>query len=110
MCFASWFLRVAQSCHWFDWSAAWPQLSRTLSQLYSEFRLPAYPHLTPLILRSSESHDTTSAIGQYWQRPGRNMLLTHLLDVPEPSSILATTGARGVFEPSDRVYVYLTGL
>ncbi|KAI6030380.1 hypothetical protein EDC04DRAFT_82961 [Pisolithus marmoratus] len=34
-----------------------------------------------------------------------NMLLRHLLDVPEPSFTLATTtGARGVFEPLDRVY------
>ncbi|KAI6039129.1 hypothetical protein EDC04DRAFT_3112504 [Pisolithus marmoratus] len=99
MCVASWFLRVAHSCHWFDWSGTWPQFSRTLCKgglLTTLLRiLSTYPHLTPLILRFSESHDTTSATGQYWQRPGRNMLLTHLLDVPEPSSILATTGARG---------------
>lgn len=103
---------AAQSCHWFDWSTVWPQLARILRKggtaaawVYTEFRFPAHPHLTPQILHYSESHDTTSSVGRYWQQPGRSVLSRHLLDVPEPSSILAaTTGTRNVFEPLDRVY------
>lgn len=103
---------AAQSCHWFDWSKVWPQLARILRKggtaaawVYTEFRFPAHPNLTPLILHYSESHDTTSSIGRYWQQPGRSILWRHLLDVPEPNSMLdATTGATEVFEPLDRVY------
>lgn len=103
---------AAQSCHWFDWSRVWPQFARILRKggtaatwVYSEFRFPAHPHLTTQILHYSESHDTTSSIGRYWQQPGRSVLSRHLLDVPEPSSILTTTtGTRNVFEPLDRVY------
>ncbi|KAI6044362.1 S-adenosyl-L-methionine-dependent methyltransferase [Pisolithus marmoratus] len=98
---------AAQSCHWFDWSRVWPQLARILRKggtaaawIYSEFRFPAHPHLTPLILHYSESHDTTSSVGRYWQQPGRNILSRHLLDVPEPT----TARAGEVFEPLDRVY------
>ncbi|KAI5987857.1 S-adenosyl-L-methionine-dependent methyltransferase [Pisolithus albus] len=100
---------AAQSCHWFDWSRVWPQLARILRKggtaaawVYTEFRFPAHPHLTPQILHYSESHDTTSSVGRYWQQPGRSVLSRHLLDVPEPNSILAAT--RNVFEPLDRVY------
>ncbi|KAI6016627.1 S-adenosyl-L-methionine-dependent methyltransferase [Pisolithus microcarpus] len=103
---------LSQSCHWFDWSRVWPQLARILrtggtaaAWIYSEFLSLAHPHLTPLILHYSESHDTTSFIGRYWQQPGRNILSRHLLDVPEPSSIVATTtGAREIFEPLERIY------
>ncbi|KIK14497.1 hypothetical protein PISMIDRAFT_80993, partial [Pisolithus microcarpus 441] len=127
------FPSLLPSCHWFDWSRVWPQLARilrtggtaaawacpslyidyrsfaynntTCAQIYSEFLSLAHPHLTPLILHYSESHDTTSFIGRYWQQPGRNILSRHLLDVPEPSSIVATTtGAREIFEPLERIY------
>ncbi|KAI6018030.1 hypothetical protein BKA83DRAFT_4020408, partial [Pisolithus microcarpus] len=64
-----------------------------------------HPHLAPLILHYSESHNTTSSIGRYWQQPGRNILSRHFLGVPEPSPIVATTiGAREIFEPLERIY------
>ncbi|KAG6329445.1 hypothetical protein ID866_9645 [Astraeus odoratus] len=65
--------------------------------IYSEFRFPAYPQLTPLIVHYAESTvDPTTSVGPYWQQPGRSILTNHLVDVPEPNG--------EVFEPLERVY------
>ena len=66
-------------------------------QNYSEFRLPAYPHLTAAIDHYSTSkQDPTTSVGAYWQQPGRSILRNHLVEVPEPK--------REMFEPLERVY------
>jgi len=69
----------------------------TFLQIYSEFRLPAYPHLTPFIEHYSEyTQDPSTSVGGYWQQPGRSILANHLVEVPEPN--------REIFEPLERVY------
>lgn len=95
---------AAQACHWFDWSKVWPELGRVLRKggsvafwTYSEFRLPAYPHLTPLIEHYAQyTQDPSTSVGGYWQQPGRNILVNHLVEVPEPN--------KEIFEPLERVY------
>ncbi|KAK0442114.1 S-adenosyl-L-methionine-dependent methyltransferase [Armillaria borealis] len=83
---------AAQAAHWFDYSKLWPELDRVLRPsgtvafwVYSEFRLPAYPSLTPLITDYAQGTDPATSLGPHWQRPGRTILENHLLDVPEPS-------------------------
>ncbi|KAK0204216.1 S-adenosyl-L-methionine-dependent methyltransferase [Desarmillaria ectypa] len=83
---------AAEAAHWFDYSKLWPELDRVLRPngtvafwVYSEFRLPAYPSLTPLITDYAQGTDPTTSLGPHWQRPGRSILENHLLDVPEPS-------------------------
>ncbi|KAK0192066.1 S-adenosyl-L-methionine-dependent methyltransferase [Armillaria mellea] len=83
---------AAQAAHWFDYSKLWPELDRVLRPsgtvafwVYSEFRLPAYPSLTPLITDYAQGTDPSTSLGPHWQRPGRSILENHLLDVPEPS-------------------------
>ncbi|KAK0232110.1 S-adenosyl-L-methionine-dependent methyltransferase [Armillaria nabsnona] len=83
---------AAQAAHWFDYSRLWPELDRVLRPngtvafwVYSEFRLPAYPSLTPLITDYAQGTDPATSLGPHWQRPGRTILENHLLDVPEPS-------------------------
>ncbi|KAK0449630.1 S-adenosyl-L-methionine-dependent methyltransferase [Desarmillaria tabescens] len=83
---------AAQAAHWFDYSKLWPELDRVLRPsgtvafwVYSEFRLSAYPSLTPLITNYAQGTDPATSIGPHWQRPGRTILENHLLDVPEPS-------------------------
>jgi len=86
---------AAQSAHWFDWSKVWPQTYRVLRPggtaafwVYAEFRLSNHPTLTPLITEQFQGTDLYNNIGPYFQRPGRTILERHLVDVPEPSSIL----------------------
>jgi hypothetical protein len=63
-----------------------------VSQIYSEFRLPQYPSLTPQITAFAQSkgkdHDPVNSLGSYFERPGRTMLESHLLDVPSCESVL----------------------
>ncbi|KAF7370564.1 S-adenosyl-L-methionine-dependent methyltransferase [Mycena sanguinolenta] len=83
---------AAQAAHWFDWDRLWPELSRVLRHggtvafwIYSEFRLPQYPHLTPLITEYAQGSDPATSIGPYWE-PGRRILNNHLLDIQAPPS------------------------
>ena len=105
-------LTPAQAAHWFDWGKLWPEAARVLkpggslaswvrarphpepiranpdypplSQGYSQFRLPRYPALTPLIHQYSQGTDPLQSIGPYWERPGRTILDEHLEAVPDP--------------------------
>ncbi len=85
-------LVAAQAAHWFDYSRLWPELDRVLRPsgtvafwVYSEFRLLAYPSLTPLIADYVQGTDPATSLGPHWQRPERTILENYLLDVPEPS-------------------------
>ena len=66
--------------------------SQIFSQVYIELRLPNHPTLTPLIIEHYQGNDIHTSLGPYWQQPGRNILVRHLVDVPEPSSILNHEG------------------
>ncbi|KAJ7890480.1 hypothetical protein B0H14DRAFT_2432726 [Mycena olivaceomarginata] len=81
---------AAQAAHWFDWNRLWPELSRVLRHggtvafwVYSEFRLPQYPHLTPLITEYAQGTDPATSLGPHWE-PGRRILNNHLLDIDAP--------------------------
>ncbi|KAJ7823008.1 hypothetical protein B0H13DRAFT_2126015 [Mycena leptocephala] len=70
----------------------WPELSRVLHHggtvafwVYSEFRLPQYPHLTPLITEYAQGDDPLTSLGPHWE-PGRAILNNHLLDIEDPTS------------------------
>ncbi|KAJ7091396.1 hypothetical protein B0H15DRAFT_948348 [Mycena belliarum] len=83
---------AAQAAHWFDWARLWPELSRVLRHggtvafwVYSEFRLPEHPQLTPLITEYAQGSDRNTSLGPHWE-PGRKILANHLLDIPEPES------------------------
>ncbi|KAH9940655.1 S-adenosyl-L-methionine-dependent methyltransferase [Amylocystis lapponica] len=80
----------AQAAHWFDWTKLWPEAGRVLRSGgtlavwgYSEFRLTHYPSVTPLIQAYSQSADTLTSIGPYWQQPGRSILDNHLQAIPD---------------------------
>jgi len=92
-------ITAAQSAHWFDWSKVWPQTHRVLRRggtaafwVYAEFRLSNYPALTPLITEYAQGSNFHTSLGPHFQRPGRTILERHLVDVPEPSSILKGDG------------------
>lgn len=92
-------ITAAQSAHWFDWSKVWPQVHRVLRRggtaafwVYAEFRLSDHPTLTPLITEYAQGNDLHTSLGQHFQRPGRTILERHLVDAPEPSSILKDGG------------------
>ncbi|KAJ6581551.1 hypothetical protein B0H19DRAFT_511905 [Mycena capillaripes] len=83
---------AAQAAHWFDWTQLWPELGRVLRYggtaafwVYSEFRLPQYPHLTPLITEYAQGTDAQTSIGPHWE-DGRRILNNHLLDIAPPPS------------------------
>lgn len=95
-------LIAAQSGHWFDWSKVWPETQRVLRKggtaaywVYAEFRLPAYPSLTPLITSYHQGSDSRSSVGMYFQRPGRTILERMLVDVPDPASVLGEKSELG---------------
>ncbi|KAJ4469199.1 S-adenosyl-L-methionine-dependent methyltransferase [Lentinula aciculospora] len=99
---------AAQAAHWFDWDKQWPEIARILRPsgtvafwTYSEFRLPQYPSLTPLITHYLQGKDPDTSLGPYWERPGRTILERHLVDVPEPKQAL---GQSGIMTDTDRVY------
>nr|GAT45722.1 S-adenosyl-L-methionine-dependent methyltransferase [Mycena chlorophos] len=81
----------AQAAHWFDWHRLWPELSRVLRPagtvalwIYSDFRLPEYPQLTPIIAEYMQGTDPKTSLGPHWE-PGRKILINHLLDIAPPS-------------------------
>ncbi|KAJ7180709.1 S-adenosyl-L-methionine-dependent methyltransferase [Mycena filopes] len=81
---------AAQAAHWFDWEKLWPELNRVLRHggtaafwVYSEFRLPKYPELTPLITEYAQGTDPKTSLGPHWE-PGRRILANHLQDIPDP--------------------------
>ncbi|KAJ7446694.1 S-adenosyl-L-methionine-dependent methyltransferase [Mycena latifolia] len=83
---------AAQAAHWFDWQRMWPELSRVLRHggtaafwVYSEFRLPQYPQLTPLITEYAQGTDRRTSLGPHWE-PGRAILNNHLLDIVPPAT------------------------
>ncbi|ETW75244.1 hypothetical protein HETIRDRAFT_241537, partial [Heterobasidion irregulare TC 32-1] len=88
-------LIAAQAAHWFDWNKMWPEAARVLRKGgsvafwgYSEFRLPHYPSLTPLISTFTQGPDPASSLGPHWQQPGRAILDNHFRDVPVPTAVL----------------------
>ncbi|KZT72369.1 S-adenosyl-L-methionine-dependent methyltransferase [Daedalea quercina L-15889] len=100
----------AQAAHWFDWGKLWPEAARVLKPGgslaawgYSQFRLPRYPSLTPLINEYSRGTDPLRSIGPYWEQPGRGILDEHLQAVPDPRT-LPSPSAYADFE---RVYFTL---
>jgi SAM-dependent methyltransferase len=100
-------LVAAQAAHWFDWSKVWPETSRVLRRggtaafwVYAEFRLPQFPSLGPQITAYAQGTDPRTNVGSHFQRPGRTILERHLIDVPEPSTILKDGG----LEEFQRVY------
>ncbi|EIW75436.1 S-adenosyl-L-methionine-dependent methyltransferase [Coniophora puteana RWD-64-598 SS2] len=97
---------AAQAGHWFDWNKMWPELSRVLRKggsasfwIYSEFRVSRHPSLTPLINQYAQGTDKLNSVGPYWQQPGRSILENHLLDIPEPNTIVP-----GGFSDFERVF------
>ncbi|KAJ7155350.1 hypothetical protein C8R43DRAFT_1126022 [Mycena crocata] len=81
---------AAQAAHWFNWKKLWPELERVLAPggtaafwVYSEFRLPQYPQLTPLITQYAQGKDRQTSLGPHWE-PGRAILANHLLDIQVP--------------------------
>ena len=111
--------RLAQSGHWFDWSKVWPQVHRILRHggtaafwvylismpfesnflKYLSFfkglcriQLPKHPTLAPVITEYAQGSNVHTSLGPHFQRPGRTILEHHLVDVPEPSSILKDGG------------------
>jgi len=110
---------AAQAAHWFDWNTLWPEVARVLRPsgtiafwTYSEFRLPQYPSLTPLIThylqgtQGSTPPTSLDSLGNYWERPGRTILERHLVDIPEPSDVL---GPNSAYRMSDTDRVYFAG-
>ncbi len=57
-------------------------------QGYSEFRLAHYATATPLINAYSQGSDPKNSLGPHWERPGRTIVDNHLLDIPDPSSVV----------------------
>ncbi|KAG9309711.1 S-adenosyl-L-methionine-dependent methyltransferase [Chiua virens] len=97
---------AAQAGHWFDWTRMWPELARVMRKgataafwIYSEFRLPQYPALTPLIVAYDQGTDPHKSVGPYWQQPGRSILINHLVGIPDGNSVVPDA-----FEPFERVY------
>ncbi|KAF9449848.1 S-adenosyl-L-methionine-dependent methyltransferase [Macrolepiota fuliginosa MF-IS2] len=89
---------AAQACHWFDWSKVWPEMERILRVggtaafwIYSEFRLPEYLSVTPIITAYAQGGDPLTSLGPHFERPGRTILENHLLDVPSPDRVQQTT-------------------
>ncbi|EPQ49742.1 S-adenosyl-L-methionine-dependent methyltransferase, partial [Gloeophyllum trabeum ATCC 11539] len=79
----------AQAAHWLDWGKMWPEAARVMRPggsmafwIYSEFRLAKYPDVTPLITDYAQGTDPVNSVGPYWEQPGRNRLVNHLLDIP----------------------------
>ncbi|KAE9398369.1 S-adenosyl-L-methionine-dependent methyltransferase [Gymnopus androsaceus JB14] len=103
----------AQAVHWFDWNILWPEVARVLRPsgtiafwTYSEFRLPQYPSLTPLIThylqgtQGSTPPTSLDSLGNYWERPGRTILERHLVDIPEPSNSISLVTTTKTFSRS----------
>ncbi|KDR79330.1 hypothetical protein GALMADRAFT_1234371 [Galerina marginata CBS 339.88] len=99
-------LVAGQAAHWFDWNKVWPETHRVLRRggtaafwVYAEFRLPQFPSLGPKITAYAQGTDPRTSLGTYFQRPGRTILERHLIDVPEPSTVV-----KEGFEALERVY------
>ncbi|KAF9042958.1 hypothetical protein BJ165DRAFT_1405370 [Panaeolus papilionaceus] len=98
---------AAQAAHWFDWQKVWKEAHRVLKPggsvafwIYAEIRLPQYPSLSPKITDFAQGTDVLTSLGPHFQRPGRTILERHLIDVPEPSTVLSHEGLL----PLRRVY------
>jgi len=79
-------ITAGQAAHWFKYDKLWPELARVLKRGgsvafwgYSEFRLPAYPHLTPQITLFSATPSNPEGVGAYWEQPGRSIVEAHLI-------------------------------
>jgi SAM-dependent methyltransferase len=99
---------AAQAGHWFDWSKVWPETARVLTKggsagfwAYSEFRLPDFPALNPMITHhfQNQQADPTTSLGPHFERPGRTILENHLIAVPDANAVVP-----GAFEATERVY------
>ncbi|TFY51755.1 hypothetical protein EVJ58_g10400, partial [Rhodofomes roseus] len=84
----------AQAAHWFDWTKLWPEAARVLKPGgslaawgYSQFRLPRYPSLTPLINEYCRGTDALHSVGPYWEQPGRSIVDEHLQPIPDPRTL-----------------------
>ncbi|KAF8235682.1 hypothetical protein L208DRAFT_1391973 [Tricholoma matsutake] len=98
----------AQASHWFDWEKVWPEAKRILRSggtaafwIYAEFRLKAYPSLSPTITSYAQGTDPPTSLGPHFERPGRTRLENLLRDVPDPTT---RTWASGEFLDYRRVY------
>ncbi|KAG1894320.1 S-adenosyl-L-methionine-dependent methyltransferase [Suillus fuscotomentosus] len=96
----------AQACHWFDWKKIWPEVARVLRKNgsvafwgYSQLRLTRYPSLTPRINAYVEGTDPLNSIGSYWEQPGRSILDSHLIEVPDSNEVVP-----GAFSDFERVF------
>ena len=85
----------AQASHWLTpYSSLLPLLNRVLRPKgslvffgYSEFFIPKYPSLSPLISTYSNGKappHKDDAIGEYWERPGRTIVDQGLTAIPFP--------------------------
>ncbi|EDR09851.1 uncharacterized protein LACBIDRAFT_318092 [Laccaria bicolor S238N-H82] len=90
----------------------WPETQRVLRKggtaaywVYAEFRLPAYPSLTPLITSYHQGSDSRSSVGMYFQRPGRTILERMLVDIPDPAAVL---GGKSELGDVQRMYFFGT--
>ncbi|PPR00682.1 hypothetical protein CVT24_000970 [Panaeolus cyanescens] len=96
-------IAAAQSAHWFDWEKVWKEAHRILSPggtiafwIYAEIRLPQYPSLGQKITTFAQGTDVLTSLGLHFQRPGRTILERHLVDVPEPSTVLGHLGLQNL--------------
>ncbi|KAG2160194.1 S-adenosyl-L-methionine-dependent methyltransferase [Suillus bovinus] len=96
----------AQACHWFDWNKMWPELARVLKKNgsvvfwgYSQLRFARYPSLTQRINAYVEGTDPLNSIGPYWEQPGRSILDSHLIEVPDGNEVVP-----GAFSNFERVF------
>ncbi|KDQ08728.1 hypothetical protein BOTBODRAFT_37728, partial [Botryobasidium botryosum FD-172 SS1] len=90
-------ITAGQAAHWFKYDELWPELARVLKRGgsiafwgYSEFRLPAHPHLTPQITLYSATPSNPAGVGAYWEQPGRSIVEAHLTAVRPPPSLFAS--------------------
>lgn len=84
---------AGQAAHWFDYSRVWPELKRTVRKEgtlafwgYKDHVFVDYPKASAIWDRICYGDNGESAMGKYWEQPGRNILRNWLRDVVPPDS------------------------